>query len=364
MDKQKLPFGGIGELGSNLREAAIEAGEITGQPYQDHHSYEANDIENLPIEAKKAYRYHPLDEDAKEIRLLTLFPASLSSDIRGRLDVVPLHDQPFPEFEALSYAWGTSPNLSSILIDTDTGFSSLLVSQSLAEALPYLRHNERTRALWIDAICIDQQDLAERSSQVQRMADIYSSAAKVVIWLGPGSEDSALGLRCIKRMGSKVTVDWGLQTMTATTEIGHWADIREKPYISDADGIAVYNVLNRNWFKRLWIWQEAWLAREAVVLCGTHSSVWQNVRSTVYMLNAKPFHSYVNDIITTADWISILSLCNQRERPQPLVEMLQYTKTCSCTDPRDKIFALFSLLRGWEQRSFPQPDYTKSTFYD
>ncbi len=69
---------------------------------------------------------------------------------------------------------------------------------------------------------------------MKRMADIYTSATKVVIWLGPESDDSVLGLGCVIVMASKVIVDWGVKTITAITEDLHWADTQEEPHLSHA----------------------------------------------------------------------------------------------------------------------------------
>jgi hypothetical protein len=100
------------------------------------------------------YIYSPLREDAQEIRLLTLLPGRASSDIRLRLDPVPFTDDAVPEFEALSYTWGSPDNPVNIFVGA-SGFHTLPVTQNLAEALPYLRYEDKPRILWIDAICVN-----------------------------------------------------------------------------------------------------------------------------------------------------------------------------------------------------------------
>jgi hypothetical protein len=62
---------------------------------------------------------------------------------------------------------------------------------------------------WIDAICVNQQDLVERSQQVQRMADIFSKVARVIIWLGLETPDTHVAVRYFKEISSNVDVDWG-----------------------------------------------------------------------------------------------------------------------------------------------------------
>jgi hypothetical protein len=102
------------------------------------------------------YQYPSLDEEAKEIRLLTLLPARFGSEVRITIRNVQLHEDNIPQYEALSYVWGSMENPVSIQVNPDFESSgskpTLLVTQNLAAALPYLRHEAEPRVLWIDAI--------------------------------------------------------------------------------------------------------------------------------------------------------------------------------------------------------------------
>lgn len=83
-------------------------------------------------------------------------------------------------YEALSYVWG-KPSSRHLISCNNKEFA---IGQNLETALRRLRSNSVARVVWIDAICINQDDLDERSSQLQIMGDIYSQAQDVVIWLG------------------------------------------------------------------------------------------------------------------------------------------------------------------------------------
>jgi hypothetical protein len=98
-----------------------------------------------------------------------------------------------PNFEALSYAWDSTEHPVDIFVGP-IGNHTLGVTQNLAEALPYLRFKDRPRVLWIDAISVNQQGLAERSQQVQQMADIFSKPARVIIWLGVETPDFSIAI--------------------------------------------------------------------------------------------------------------------------------------------------------------------------
>ncbi|KAI1127251.1 heterokaryon incompatibility protein-domain-containing protein [Nemania abortiva] len=133
-----------------------------------------------------ALQYDVLDPSKKEIRLLTLFNGKWNDKIRCRLYAVSLQDH--PKYEALSYVWGSSADL----VDIDVNGVAFPATQNLYAALRRLReqgqgakeNGEDGRTLWVDAICINQQDTEEKTYQVQLMGDIYSQTANGLLWLG------------------------------------------------------------------------------------------------------------------------------------------------------------------------------------
>lgn len=98
-----------------------------------------------------------------------------------------------PDFEELSYVLRSplDPITAHIVSETATepGFTSS-IEQNLALTLRHLRFRGRSRTLWADAVCINQDDIDERNKQVKRMKDVYTLARRTVIWLGKESEDS------------------------------------------------------------------------------------------------------------------------------------------------------------------------------
>jgi hypothetical protein len=137
-----------------------------------------------------AHRYQPLKTSVNEIRILSLLPASeRSSEICCKLHTVSLDSNPV--YIALSYCWGDPTNPRRILLDhcvkevSDQreslaySLTAYQVTANLHEALSSLRDPEDTISLWVDALCINQDDLEERSLQVLRMTAIYRSAMKV-----------------------------------------------------------------------------------------------------------------------------------------------------------------------------------------
>ena len=129
--------------------------------------------------------YRPLDED--EIRIAFIYRNPLSPDqISCTIEHVKLSAPQRPFYKAISYTWGSDERDHSITWITRT----IQVTKSCYDACKeYADHGETGQTIWIDQLCIDQDNLDERGRQVEMMAEIYRQAAEVSIWLGdPDSE--------------------------------------------------------------------------------------------------------------------------------------------------------------------------------
>jgi hypothetical protein len=83
-------------------------------------------------------------------------------------------------YEALSYVWGDVRDSIPILVDGHP----VSVTKSLESAVRHLRYPDKPRTLWVDYICINQEDILERSELVAKLGSIYENADSVLIWLG------------------------------------------------------------------------------------------------------------------------------------------------------------------------------------
>jgi hypothetical protein len=136
------------------------------------------------LEPLKRYEYEPLPRN-DNIRLLSLLPGEGNDIIHCSLSLSSLSEelmQPSCEYEALLYTWGSSERPQRVLID-DLDFP---VTANLYDALREIRFRSKTRTLWVDAICINQDDISERHDQVQKMAHIFKASKNVLFW--PGEE--------------------------------------------------------------------------------------------------------------------------------------------------------------------------------
>ncbi|KUJ15235.1 uncharacterized protein LY89DRAFT_587862 [Mollisia scopiformis] len=267
-------------------------------------------------------------------------------------------DEDVGKFEALSYFWGSEEDPIDVFIGEGEEVT-LAVTGNLAEALPYLRYTHKPQAFWIDAICVNQKDLVERSKQVGRMADIYSKADSVVVWLGPESYDSDIAIACIEEIAGRIKVNFSLQVMEPTTEETHWGDARYTLPFKRREFRALSNLLGRNWFQRLWVWQEVHLAtHNPVVMCGFRRISWSGLRKAVFGLFAKPRPTSSADVVVMEHLRTAYSLMLGQDSNQ-FDRLLYQTRHTKCTDPRDRVFALCSLSRSDHGMLEMQTDFTK-----
>ena len=128
------------------------------------------------------------------IRLFGLNPAATTNTpLRGELREVELSEAE-DTYEALSYVWGDERSLYDLRCN-DKSFSIL---RNLEEALRHLRKRDQIRWLWIDFICINQNDDIEKSHQVQQMGKIFRSASRALIWLGKYGQGTASAFAMLK----------------------------------------------------------------------------------------------------------------------------------------------------------------------
>lgn len=225
-----------------------------------------------------------------------------------------------PKFEALSYTWGSSADPDTVLVldeavegegEADQGteiMRQLNVTQNLAIALKHLRYANKSRRMWIDAICIDQVNTAERNEQVQRMKNIFKAADRVV-WLGPSSGDSGLALSTLEYIGKQVEYTTEDSIITGPDATEHWWHQRltALPY-DEVTWQSVYDLLTRPWFDRIWIVQEIQLANtRAVVHCGKDQISWYLLRRGIRCLvnRARGVPSSLNDCV-----IHVSTMCD------------------------------------------------------
>ncbi|KAI0099905.1 heterokaryon incompatibility protein-domain-containing protein [Nemania sp. FL0031] len=163
------------------------------------------------------------------------------------------------EYEALSWCWGQEAEDYALKIEENGKTYKKRARKELALALKYLRLPDKTRTLWIDAICINQEDHEERNHQVQMMSRVYTRAKEVCIWLGEDTDQS------------KTAIDFIHQEIM---ELKNFDTIcSDKRYTEKWQALMM--LMQRDWFSRRWVVQEIALATKARLYCGPDSIPWK-----------------------------------------------------------------------------------------
>lgn len=138
-----------------------------------------------------------------------------TADIRAEPITVESESSGSHDYHALSYTWGSNVLDHKVMVVSGECHHVLPITKNAHDALRHIRHSASVRSLWVDAICINQQDVEERNDQVARMAAIYKLAKKVIIWLGPEENNSSLAIDGLKLLSSKIEVHWPTKTISA-----------------------------------------------------------------------------------------------------------------------------------------------------
>jgi hypothetical protein len=154
----------------------------------------------LVLDVSDLYRSLPLQPNSTDIRLLKIHPRESTADadapVNGKLFVASLEAR--PSFTALSYVWGTDYGSHMVRCST----YDIPITENCNTALQNLRNKLGTVVIWVDAICINQKDTAERSQQVQLMDRIYTYAETSYMWLGSTNARAERAISYLSRAGS------------------------------------------------------------------------------------------------------------------------------------------------------------------
>lgn len=203
----------------------------------------------------------------QQVRILVLHPGSGTDGIVTRLTTASLVDS--PDFETISYAWGNDSIKRLIRCDG----VEISITDSLYGALQQMRQPQQSRLVWVDAVCINQHDIAERNQQVSLMHRIFSQASNVVVWLGKeGRENLHPAVQAINSIyqccldyadaRSMTVADMTFEHMESVEMI---ENISLDSVFNHQTWLSISHFFARPWFERIWCAQEIILAKRAVV---------------------------------------------------------------------------------------------------
>ncbi|OAL05362.1 HET-domain-containing protein, partial [Phaeosphaeriaceae sp. SRC1lsM3a] len=354
-----------------------------------------------------------------EIRLIRLLPGAWKDDIHCELVYDRLAS--VRPYQALSYVWGSSKRAKTISLDGQ----SFAVTVNLESTLRHLRSRTQDTLLWIDALCINQANDSERTHQVNLMGNIYRSSQGVLVYLGDGigrhmshiqrvlqpdafqASDSLKDGESDRRMQETVDIFSFVRTLSW---VNHLADIPWLASNTDNPGtdkalMYIFESLRRlmhapftPWWGRIWVVQEVILPPQVTVICGTVSAPWsifaRAASKGLHHLHhccAKDLQHLPRDVlnvlqdfgerVTDIDHLrkTCLEELGHTKRSYPdsdipeldprhlsteqrsLTALLRRFRGRKASDPRDKVYALLSLVEPSPHRPPLMPDYSLSS---
>ncbi|CAK4030289.1 Hypothetical predicted protein [Lecanosticta acicola] len=302
------------------------------------------------------FEHTPLPRDGHHIRLVrfrSVTQENSDEPLTLSLMTAKLSDQPV--FNALSYEWGHSAACHEIIIDG----RPFMIRENLYRFLRVLsRSAQNSLPCFTDAICINQEDLLERNAQVQAIGEVYSGAAKVLVWLGPSTKESDF------------IFDLCNDAASASADDAEVVDRVSNIDPNTEEGDALDTVYQKSYWTRLWIIQELFLARDAVVFCGEKSTLW----SIFQNLSTSTKGHFVMGGWTGVDIAlgstpggrharSVLSELRVKEASQRkfLDQLLLQFGRAQCLDVRDRVFGLLGIAASRQPETNVQVDYSLSS---
>jgi hypothetical protein len=279
--------------------------------------------------------YPLLQSPKSQIRLVCLQPGEWTDPLSISLQIFSLHTCNLPFFEAVSYTWGDPSNKKLVICSG----ASISITESAENVLRRFRLARSSRygkmdigrylnpltsitsLLWIDMICINQNDSYERNDQVQLMGLIYQRASRVLIYLGEADDHSDSAMDAIA------------ERKASTSAI-------QQKVLKFFD--------KRAWFSRVWVLQEVALATCALAVCGFKCVPWANFPAW-----------WAQNAASLQDRIPPAALAYNSVASKSFLQQLHDTRASRATDPRDKVFAL-AAMSSVEDRPFVEPNYSKS----
>ncbi|RSL94584.1 hypothetical protein CDV31_014255 [Fusarium ambrosium] len=282
--------------------------------------------------------YSPLEDG--EFRVLVLEPGAKNDDLSCKLCICRHSDKVF--YRALSYAWGDPTKVEQVRCNGQM----IGIGSNLYLALIHLRHTRYERIIWIDALCINQDDFNERGHQVRNMRTIYTNASEVLVWLGEADSHSrrVFGYLSLSQWKAfRLNTNWDRIGFDLTI-------VDQKDFPSAADLASLGELLEKSWFRRLWILQEVALAKRVTLMAGDGRISWECFFWLIYQVHRSGASQKDFSASAQTSVKAVLEMRRTRRSMQsrgrhqrPLLSVLLATSSGECSDIRDEIFAVLAL---------------------
>ncbi|KAI0123548.1 heterokaryon incompatibility protein-domain-containing protein [Xylariales sp. AK1849] len=331
--------------------------------------------------------YAPLNPEERRIRLLKVEPSADGDDAILCCSLWVAALTPDLGYMALSYVWGNPRVTTEILVNN----KPLQVTKNLAAALRQFRKSRMQESIngmpvWIDAICINQSNVSERSHHVRMMGSIYAHANAVLSWLGPPDdtnldlafeliEEHSIYWKAARELGYKPESESSL----APADL-HWLRHRPDFHLRDTDRgtrnktwNSIISLNDHVYWTRVWIVQEvalAWASDHHFILCGEKGVTFEDLQEfQSFVERLRRYKTPKPEFFSQIVWESIVAFSPVAMGMMNMLRHLKAVKLrgdamdvafvpflsaqCASTDPRDAVYGLYGLLK-----SEAEPDYS------
>jgi hypothetical protein len=368
--------------------------------------------------------YHPLRSTS--IRLLSIKPGFPTETIEcAFVTVADLAES--PPYDALSYVWGKEDSADPIICNG----IHVVVTEQLSHARKHLRsypgwrsvprrpddhplHSNRNawngfarnrhehrkdsivgqdRLLWVDALCINQQDEIEKANQVKMMGKIYARALNVNIWLGKEDKEPPASVQLVSgHIGThgqiRIALSFIAQALRNSrgpkNRLATRRPIEDSVHRNMAYGFphphapewdVVRQFFTNSWFERVWVVQEIVLASKATALIGDWEIEWAAIGQAAVWFQSKGYAMPAvlryemrdqQDLLPVSKAVSAWDLCCWPDHRIPLLDLLHEFRNRLATNAKDKVYATFGIaeeLTYMEEHGFHplvEPNYNKT----
>lgn len=375
-----------------------------------------------PASSDNAFKHEPLPDPAKYIRLLEVLDDNYSKTIKVRCRLTTWPIDSVPPYHAISYTWGDAGSNTTILMNDQPLRVRMNCEFALKQAYWYKRSYSylyrkwrsrcyeqnrgqwysKSRYIWLDAICIDQMNLGEKSKQVAMMGSIYKRASHVLACIGDHADDSLFFFQTLYGLSRHVVQPRDMIRYKRFGGAGVSFRFRliHRYLTTHRFVLALARLATRPYFTRLWILQELQHAQHITILCGKYvlpkddalylfGGLLEDLKclepkensfevrlspSHVGFVNHSFFRRHVNHGVPLPVWYGDWMYRLPRQCRATLFMLRQNYKTVKdniflllqevvsrlqCVDPRDQVYGIISLI-DWGNVPPLEPDYTHS----
>jgi hypothetical protein len=316
---------------------------------------------NRTMETQEHYIYEKLNP--REIRLLEISPGKDDMPLEGIIHHVSMDSR--ETFWAISYVWGAAPTtILPFHFKTTSGI--IPITASLHSALRAIRKKEASTLLWADAISINQADSVEKSIQIRLLRPIFQLAERVIAWIGNEGDNSYEAIEALKQIkgSSQASKISSCEINLASVPSGGAKN--DSPSLTDQNLEGIERLLERSWFRRIWIVQEVVVSSKIFLVCGRSEISWDDFFEALEIceghLNPEDCKDNSRSVRNFPCVGPVYALGKTRRkfknerRRYTLLELLELFAHTKATQERDKLFALLGLASDAGDDAF-NPDY-------